>query len=343
MNIAFLDVAAPDVAGAGAGVAAVAAETEMRVTALGHQTVGTGPGRVARAFHAQPRREQRIEFVAVAFEPIADQHDVAEVVGDEFQRDGEVVAAMHDLGQRHEGAGCFERVIADAFEFEPLVVAGDEKTQIANLRLPGRRPEDFVDDAVAQRNPQLARAEGGDHHVLGAGAPGGGDAGLSRSVIVMRHSSACAKIGIVGHAAVDVDGRAGHVTGCVGEQHHGHARDLADFAHTLQRDFFEQVAVLVGIAPNRFVDRRLHGARGQRHDTHAVHGRLLGHGSAHQRDGRLAGRVRSVTRPGDALVSAATPRSGEILCLFRESEEVDGVTALPPPAIQRTPPPRPTG
>ena len=46
---------------------------------------------------------------------------------------------------------------------------------------------------------------------------------------------------------------------------------------------------------------------------------------------------------GLRAMSAATPRSGEILCLFRESEEVDGVTALPPPAIQRTPPPRPTG
>jgi RES domain len=39
--------------------------------------------------------------------------------------------------------------------------------------------------------------------------------------------------------------------------------------------------------------------------------------------------------------SAARPTTGEILCLFREREKVDGVKPLPPPAIQRNPPPRP--
>lgn len=38
--------------------------------------------------------------------------------------------------------------------------------------------------------------------------------------------------------------------------------------------------------------------------------------------------------------SAARPIIGEILCLFREGEKVDGVKPLPPPAIQRNPPPR---
>jgi hypothetical protein len=38
--------------------------------------------------------------------------------------------------------------------------------------------------------------------------------------------------------------------------------------------------------------------------------------------------------------SAARPKSGEILCLFRAGEKVDGVKALPPPAIQRSAPPR---
>lgn len=39
--------------------------------------------------------------------------------------------------------------------------------------------------------------------------------------------------------------------------------------------------------------------------------------------------------------SAARPGSSEILCLFRERQKVDGVKPLPPPAIQRNPPPRP--
>jgi hypothetical protein len=38
--------------------------------------------------------------------------------------------------------------------------------------------------------------------------------------------------------------------------------------------------------------------------------------------------------------SAARPGSGEILCLFREADKVDGVRPLPPPIIQRIPPPR---
>lgn len=37
--------------------------------------------------------------------------------------------------------------------------------------------------------------------------------------------------------------------------------------------------------------------------------------------------------------SAAWPSNGEILCIFREKEKVDGVKPLPPPAIQRNPPP----
>lgn len=44
---------------------------------------------------------------------------------------------------------------------------------------------------------------------------------------------------------------------------------------------------------------------------------------------------------GLRAVSAARLGSGEILCLFRESEKVSGVRPLPPPAIQRNPPPRP--
>lgn len=38
--------------------------------------------------------------------------------------------------------------------------------------------------------------------------------------------------------------------------------------------------------------------------------------------------------------SAARP-GGEILCLFRETQRVDGIKPQPPPAIHRHPPPRP--
>ena len=38
--------------------------------------------------------------------------------------------------------------------------------------------------------------------------------------------------------------------------------------------------------------------------------------------------------------SAARPNGGKILCLFREGEKIDAVKPLPPPAIQRTPPPK---
>ena len=48
----------------------------------------------------------------------------------------------------------------------------------------------------------------------------------------------------------------------------------------------------------------------------------------------------STLRDGTAyvLLSAARPRNGEILCLFREGEKLDGVKPAPPPAIQRNPP-----
>lgn len=44
---------------------------------------------------------------------------------------------------------------------------------------------------------------------------------------------------------------------------------------------------------------------------------------------------------GVRAMSAAKPGRGEILCLFRDGEKIDGAKALPPPAFQRDPPPRP--
>jgi RES domain-containing protein len=52
-------------------------------------------------------------------------------------------------------------------------------------------------------------------------------------------------------------------------------------------------------------------------------------------------RLHSEGWKGLCAPSAARPGGGEILCLFRETKEVDGVKPLPPPAIHRNPPPRP--
>jgi hypothetical protein len=40
--------------------------------------------------------------------------------------------------------------------------------------------------------------------------------------------------------------------------------------------------------------------------------------------------------------SAARLENGEVLCLFREGKKVEGVKAIPPPAIHRKPPKRPS-
>ncbi|HEX5375893.1 MAG TPA: RES family NAD+ phosphorylase [Solirubrobacterales bacterium] len=48
-----------------------------------------------------------------------------------------------------------------------------------------------------------------------------------------------------------------------------------------------------------------------------------------------AGGLKGVLAP-----SAARSGTGTILCLFRESEKINGVRPLPPPSIQRNPPPR---
>jgi hypothetical protein len=51
-------------------------------------------------------------------------------------------------------------------------------------------------------------------------------------------------------------------------------------------------------------------------------------------------RLRNEGWRGLRAPSAARP-DGEILCLFRDAEKIDGVRPLPPPAIHKYPPPRP--
>jgi RES domain-containing protein len=47
--------------------------------------------------------------------------------------------------------------------------------------------------------------------------------------------------------------------------------------------------------------------------------------------------------PGLLAPSAARPRSGRVLCLFRNAAAVPGTKPLPPPRVYRYPPAPPTG
>ena len=59
-----------------------------------------------------------------------------------------------------------ELVAVHALEFSPPVPARHDKSEIADPRLAGDRPVDLIKDAVAQRRPQPAAAQGGDNQIL---------------------------------------------------------------------------------------------------------------------------------------------------------------------------------
>ena len=161
----------PDIARARPREPAIAGEAEG-VVAFPGQEVLAGAGIVVHAAVAEMRRQQRIEPRALAGEAEGDEHDVAQRIGREFQLQPVAFALVHDPGQRHVGRRDGDIVEAVALDLDPAERARDDEAEIPDLRCAGRRPVDLVDDAVAQRDPDAARAERRRHHVLGARRPG---------------------------------------------------------------------------------------------------------------------------------------------------------------------------
>ncbi len=143
----------------------------MLVVSSGKQAVGN-PGAVVEAARAQVRGEQRVEPEALPDELVGDHEHVAQRVGQELERELVVLALVDDPRQRRMRRVGHEPVAVDTLELEPAVGPRDDEAEVADLGLAGRRPVDLVDDAVAERDPEPARAQRGRHHVLRARGPG---------------------------------------------------------------------------------------------------------------------------------------------------------------------------
>src|SRR5919106_1008021 len=129
----------------------------------------------------------------------------------------------------------------------------------------------------------------------------GGAASWSARVI----SAAGLEAGIEGHAAVDVQRRAGDVVGLVRGQPHGRPRDVLGLADALVGDELQELGVGLGRLPRLAVDRRADRARADAVDPDAVRRDLLGDRLHHQHDAALGRRIVDVPRPGNRVVHRA--------------------------------------
>ncbi len=118
------------------------------------------------------RRQQGIEPRALAGEIKGDQHHVSHWIGHELQHQPVAFALVDDLGQRHIGRRDGDLVDAFALDLDPAEGPRDDEAEVPDLRRSGRRPVDLVDDAVAERDPDAARADRRRHQILGARCPG---------------------------------------------------------------------------------------------------------------------------------------------------------------------------
>src|SRR5204863_103080 len=66
-----------------------------------------------------------------------------------------------------------QRIVGDPLDLDPeAAVVGDDEAEIADLRNIDARIIDFVDDAEAEREPQLRHADRAADHVFRAARPG---------------------------------------------------------------------------------------------------------------------------------------------------------------------------
>ena len=71
----------------------------------GQQSLASDPGRVVTPGPAQVRREERIQAEPRAMEPIVNEHDVAQRVGEEFQLEPVALVFVDDGGRGTSGLG----------------------------------------------------------------------------------------------------------------------------------------------------------------------------------------------------------------------------------------------
>src|SRR6266436_6266682 len=133
------------------------------------------PGRVLLALRTEMGREEGIELESVAAERVANEQYLAYGVGYQLERELVAFTLMRDGREWDVRLRERERVAIHPFHFEPSALVGYDETEVANLRLARRRVIDLVDDSVAERDPDPARTQRGQHHVFGRRTPGGGN------------------------------------------------------------------------------------------------------------------------------------------------------------------------
>ncbi len=113
----------------------------------------------------------------------ADQHDIGRGIGAKVERQGIPLVAVYGGIGWNAGRRGQEFVVMVSLDFtpEPLIV-GDDKAEVTNLRVVDVRPVDFVENSMADRDPDSGRTHSRAHAVFITTGPGGGNSRLPRRI-----------------------------------------------------------------------------------------------------------------------------------------------------------------
>ena len=125
-----------DIAGTRAGKAAIAGKMK-RVAILPGQQITVCACIVVPAAAVEMRREQSVERHILASEPERDDNGVPKRVRRYLQFQAISFTLVHDAGERDIGLGERELVSRDTFDLMPFGPAGDDETEVADLRAAG--------------------------------------------------------------------------------------------------------------------------------------------------------------------------------------------------------------
>lgn len=108
--------------------------------------------------------------------------------------------------------------------------------------------------------------------------------------------------GVEGETAVDGEGGAGDVGGCVGGEIEGEFGDLFGLAHAVQGDFVEKGLVFFGIGLYVGVDRGIDGSGSNIVDSDVVRGQFEADGAGEHAHAAFSAAIWDVLWHGDVFV-----------------------------------------
>ena len=164
-------VGSSDITGTGPGKAAIAGEMKCVAILPGPQ-IAVRARIVVQAAAVEVRREQDIQPHSIAGKPEPHQNGVAQRVRRNLQLKTIPLPLMHNPGKRDIRLGERQPIAGDALHLVPVGSAGDDETEIADLRSAGGRPIDLIDDPVSDGRPNSAGPDRRRDHVFRARCPG---------------------------------------------------------------------------------------------------------------------------------------------------------------------------